>query len=124
MLKHLIFLISFTILLGCNVQKSRFEIIEVKQIPVYSAYRVIDKINDKEIVLLSVKEEDCSINRNKIEVGKSYDFEIVEISTMLIEKDIYIQLGRNFSVDGFKLSENENYPYLIKNSCNGFFENF
>jgi hypothetical protein len=124
MIKHLINLLFFCSIIisssGCIQQTARFEILEVKELNNYWAYHAVDKSKNAEITLLSIKNDDCQLNEERIITGRFYDFDYKIVSSIMIEKDIYIQLGRGQTIDGFMISGNGNYPYLILESCNGF----
>lgn len=120
----LIFLLVFSILFSCSNSKStytgKYIILSESSIDHYIVYRV--KINSpadsEKMVLLSPKNDDCNWT-SKIKVGSSYNFNLTKLMYIEIEEGVTVSLSRGQSIDGIKLSDGKNYPYLIENSCNG-----
>ncbi len=122
-MKQLIIMIQLVILTqiptSCTSQNQQYKIFEEKELNHYWAFIAIDKSENKEVVLLSEKEENCS-SMTKLEIGKTYSLDCKRITSIKVEKDIYVQLGRSQSIDGFKISEKGKFPLLIANSCDGY----
>ena len=112
-------LITLTACISSN-ESDKYFIIEKNDIGRYVVYNTyLDGENKNEIILISEKHQDCKANKEILE-GKFYTFEIEKLTYIEIEDGIKVSLSRGQSIDGVKISGEGKYPYLIKNSCNGY----
>lgn len=109
-------------LISCKsnyIDRDSFLITKKDEIEKYFVYSAKQNYKDENsFVLLSIKEPECNA-LNEIKVGNIYKFDLEKISSILTEDGVSISLVRGQSINGIKLSDGNNFPFLIKNSCNG-----
>lgn len=122
-MKYILVMTSLILgLISCKsnyIDRDSFLITKKDEIEKYFVYSAKQNYKDENsFVLLSIKEPECNA-LNEIKVGNIYKFDLEKISSILTEDGVSISLVRGQSINGIKLSDGNNFPFLIKNSCNG-----